>query len=60
MLMLNHVMDIFLGGILYMLIIQQLENIFLHMDINFPLDQTNSFTINQFLPKMLFKNLPKK
>ena len=46
-------MDIFSGGILYMGIIQHLENIFLHIDINFPLDQTNGFTINhQFLHKM--------
>ena len=51
-------LELFLGGILCMGIIQQLENVVLHIDIKCQLDQTNSFTINhEFLHKMLFKNL---
>ena len=51
-------LELFLGGILYMGIIQQLENVVLHIDIKFQLDQTNSFTINhKFLHKMIFKKL---
>ena len=39
-------------------IIQQLENVVLHIDFKCQLYQTNSFTINhQFLHKMLFKKL---
>ena len=51
-------LDLFLGEILYMGIIQQLEKVVLHIDIKFQLDQTNRFTINlNFLHKMLFKKL---